>query len=175
MNKIAAIAVMVLFGVSVAGASNYPGNYYNQTVRVASAGPAIVAGVSGGSMGNKFMIGYKRSGFLGGYDSLTAVVRTTYSSYSGGVRTTERTIQVGKEWQGTGFLTPAMSLSELTGDSDARELRKIELAFVAGVQWDSNYGANFTVTKDDLAYNSPSFSTSSDADCWNFVVDQMRK
>lgn len=175
MKKLIAAAVLMLFGAGVVKASNYPTDYYSQNVRVVAAGPAIVAGISGGAMGSKFVIGYKRAGILGASDSLSAVVKTSYYSYSGGLRNSERTIQIGKEWQGTGFMTPAMSLSELTGDGDARELVKIELAFVAGAQWDSNWGGNYVVKNADLYQNAAGYSSPNNTDCWNFIVGQMRK
>jgi len=173
MKKIIAAAVLMFIGAGMVKASNYPSDYYNQNVRVVQAGPAIVANVSGGAMGGKYVIGYKRTGILGGAENLTAVVRTTYASYSGGTRVTERTVQIGKEWQGTGFMTPAMSLSELAGDGDAAQLIRLELAFVSGSQWDSNWGANYTVKSEDFR-NAASYSAPSETAVWNFILGQMR-
>ncbi|MCX5791095.1 MAG: hypothetical protein NTY45_02590 [Elusimicrobia bacterium] len=180
MKKIIIAAAVMFWGGVAVNASNYPTDYSYQTARVVTAGPAIVANVSSGIM-NKLVIGYKRSGILGGSDSISAVVRTTYSDYNGSVNTVERVIQMSKEWHDTGFMTAAMSPSDLVNGANLREILRIELAFNNGPKWDSNYGANYTVEKDDFYRKAATFTSeqggSSDINinCWDFIVNQMRK
>ncbi|HBB65984.1 MAG TPA: hypothetical protein DCZ93_01520, partial [Elusimicrobia bacterium] len=140
MKKMIAAAVMLFMsGAAAVNASNYPADYSYQNARVVAVGPAIVASVSSGIM-NKLVIGYKYSGILGGSDSISAVVRTTYSDYNGSVNTVERVIQLPKEMHGTGFMM-APSLYYLTNGASQKEILRIELAFFNGPKWDSNYGA----------------------------------
>ena len=181
MKKMIAAAVMLFMsGAAAVNASNYPADYSYQNARVVAVGPAIVASVSSGIM-NKLVIGYKYSGILGGSDSISAVVRTTYSDYNGSVNTVERVIQLPKEWNGTGFMTMALSPYDLTNGASQKEILRIELAFSNGPKWDSNYGANYVVEKDDFYRKAATFrseqsgSSEIDVPCWDFIVDQMRK
>ncbi|HAH31975.1 MAG TPA: hypothetical protein DCL44_06650 [Elusimicrobia bacterium] len=182
MKKIIAVAAVMLFAVSVTKASNYPADYTNQTARVVSKGPAVVALVSSGIM-NKLVIAYKRSGILGGSDSIQAVVRVTaLEYYSGYSKTTERIVTLPKEWHGTGFMTPEMSMYDFIPASFAGDIKRIELAFFSGPQWDSNYSANYVIEKDELNWGVAATFKSGhgggpniDQYCWDFIVGQMRK
>lgn len=180
MKKIIAAAAMILLGGAAVNASNYPMDYTYQYARVVSAGPAIVASVSSGIM-SKMVIGYKRGGILGNSDSLSAVVRTTYSDNNGYVSTVERVFQMPKEWHGTGFMTMPLSPYDLVSGANYRQLLRIELAFSNGPKWDSNYGGNYVVEQNDFYKKAEVFRSehagSPDIDlyCWDFIVNQMRK
>ncbi|HAH31324.1 MAG TPA: hypothetical protein DCL44_03305 [Elusimicrobia bacterium] len=181
MKRIIAIAALVIFGCVSVKASGYPYDYTFQNARVVSVGPAIVVKVESGMM-STLVIGYKRSGMLGGSDSISAVVRTTYSNYNGNVNTVERVIQIPKEWHGTGYMTPEMSPYDFVAGGDScREIIRIELAFFNGPKWDSNYGANYAVEKNDFYQKAATFRSEHgggpniDLYCWDFIVGQMRK
>lgn len=180
MKKIAAATLLALVAAGGVKASNYPPSYFYQTARVVSKGPAVVAKVTSGVM-RKLVIGYKKSGILGAQDRINAVVRVTYLTNHDNTRTIEQVIPIEKEWHGTGFLTPSISYHYLAGASDVMEIQKIELAFFAGAQWDSNYSANYVVEKNEFENNAAIFrsehSGGPDIDwyCWDFIVSQMRK
>lgn len=168
--------------VSVTEKSNYPGDYTYQKVHVLSKGPALVATVGSGVMDRKLIIGYKKSGILGGFDRISAVVRVTYSGGDGRLKVSERVLEMRKEWQGTGFMTPAMIQQDyltLVDNMGFRAIHSMELAFFAGSQWDSNY-TNYVMSPNEVAASNIQFvSTDGGSEinpsCWNFIVDQMRK
>lgn len=163
--------------------SNYPQDYTYQKVHVLSKGPALVATVGSGILDQRLIIGYKKSGILGGSDKISAVVKVTYYGGDGNMKVSERVIGIGKEWNGTGFMTPAMIHQDyitLVDGLGFRGIQKIELAFFAGPQWDSNYGANYTIDPNEVsASNIPFVSGPAGFDvapeCWNFIVGQMGK
>ena len=178
MKKLIVMAIFMFVAAGICGASNYPADYAHQTARVVAKGPAIMARVSSGVMSEKFAIGYKKSGILANYDTINAVVKVVYNDN----RVTETVINIGKEWNGTGFMTHSLSGYGLTGTYYYEEIKRIELAFFVGEQWDSNYGSNYIINFEDFfknsfifRANSDSYSTEISADCWNFIVEQMRK
>ena len=68
----------------------------------------------------------------------------------------------------------------LTDNLGFRGIHTIELAFFAGSQWDSAYGANYAVTPGEIAASSIQFvSTDVSSEVtpasWDFIVGQMRK
>ena len=92
------MAVFVFFTAGISAASNYPPDYANQTVSVVAKAPVIMAKVTSGVMREKFVIGYKKSGILGNYDTINAVVKVVYKDN----RVTESIISIGNEWNGPG-------------------------------------------------------------------------
>ncbi len=163
--------------------SNYPSDYSSQKVHVLSKGPALVATVGSGVMDRKLIIGYKKSGILGGLDKISAVVRVTYYGGDGRMKVSERVIEMRKEWQGTGFMTPAMIQQDyvtLTDNTGFRGVHSMELAFFSGSQWDSAYGANYVMNPNEVAASAIQFvsgdgGTEINSSCWDFIVGQMRK
>lgn len=169
--------------VPVTAKSNYPADYAYQKVHVLSKGPALVATVGSGIMDRKLIIGYKKSGILGGFDKISAVARVTYYGGDGRMKVSERVIEMKKEWHGTGFMTPPMIHQDyitLADNLGFRGIHTIELAFFAGAQWDSAYGANYAVTPGEIAASNIQF-VSTDVSpevtpaSWDFIVGQMRK
>ncbi|HBB67415.1 MAG: hypothetical protein A2081_01205 [Elusimicrobia bacterium GWC2_61_19] len=181
MKRIIAAIALTLFAAGGVKASNYPFDYTYQNVQVVSKGPALVATVSSGIM-SKLVIGYKRGGILGASNSIQAVVRVTaVEYYSGYSKTTERVIALPKEWHGTGFMTKDMSLYDFVPAGFAGSLSRVEVAFFSGPQWDSNYGANYVVERNELYGSAARFRSENnggpdtDLYCWDFIVSQMRK
>jgi len=182
MKKFLSILAFALFSaVAAVDASNYPPDYTYQTARVVVRGPAVIATVNSGIM-SKLVIGYKGKGILGGRDRIQAVVRmTSVEYYSGYHKTIERVIDLPREWNGTGYMTAGMSYYDFVPQGFAGNPRRIEVAFFSGPQWDSNYGANYTVEMDEF-YSSPlkfTYTRGGGPDieipCWDFIVSQMRK
>ncbi len=178
MKKLIVMAALMFVTAGIGNASNYAPDYTWQTARVVAKGPAIVARVKSNVMSEKFVIGYKKSGILAGHDVINAVVRVVYNDN----RITESVISIGKEWNGTGFMTHSMNGYGLTGTYYYEKIIRIELAFFVGEQWDSNYGNNYVVNFEDFygnaavfTSNNDSYSNEIDGYCWNFIVDQMRK
>jgi hypothetical protein len=176
MKKLAIIAGLFVFSAGALKASSYPPDYSYQKVHVLSKGPMLAATVESGIMGQKLVIGYKKSGILGAFDKISAVVKVTYSA--------ERVIEIRKDWHGVGFMTPAMNYRDyvnLARGEGLRGIRRIELAFFAGSQWDSNYGANYAIESDELAASDVKFvsedSPTSEVSglCWNFITGQLGK
>lgn len=62
--------------------------------------------------------------------------------------------------------------------SEAR-LERVEVAFNAGGQWDSNWNANYMVEAWEFSngaeYVSYAWSPDISVACWDFIVEQMRK
>ncbi|MDA8130611.1 MAG: hypothetical protein M0011_03795 [Elusimicrobia bacterium] len=164
--------------------SNYPVDYGYQKVHLVNRGPAVLATVGSGMMDTRLIIGYKKSGVLGGAEKITARVMVSYYGGDGRTKLSTRDVELGKEWHGTGFMTPAMIHQDYITLSDNlgfRGIQKIELAFFAGGQWDSNYGSNYTVYMNDLSnsgiqYSNPGWAGSNEVapQCWDFIVAQMR-
>ncbi len=182
MKKFLAIFALALFSTAAAvNASNYPPDYTYQTVRVVAKGPAVIVTVNSGIM-SKLVIGYKGSGMLGGRDRIKAVVRMTSTEYySGYQKTTERVIDLPREWNGTGYMTAGMSYYDFVPQGFAGTPTRIEVAFFSGAQWDSNYNANYGANMDEF-YSSPvkfTYTRGGGPDieipCWDFIVSQMRK
>ena len=179
----AVIAGLMIFSSGALKASNYPGDYTYQKVHVLSKGPALVATVGSGIMDRKLIIGYKKSGILGGFDKISAVVRVTYYGGDGRLKVSEKVIEMRKEWHGTGFMTPAMIHQDyitLADNLGFRGIHSMELAFFAGSQWDSNYNANYSLDPNEVAASNVQFvSTDGGAEvnpsCWDFIVSQMGK
>ncbi|MDA8130622.1 MAG: hypothetical protein M0011_03850 [Elusimicrobia bacterium] len=165
--------------------SNYPVDYGYQKVHVVNRGPAVLATVGSGMMDTRLIIGYKKSGILGGAEKITARVMVSYYGGDGRTKLSTRDIELGKEWHGTGFMTPAMiheNYITLADNLGFRGIQKIELAFFANGQWDSNYDNNYTVDMNELSssgiqYSNPGWAGSDDVApaCWDFIVGQMRE
>ena len=182
MKKFLPVLALSLFSaVAVVDASNYPPDYTYQTVRVVAKGPAVIATVNSGIM-SKLVIGYKGNGILGGRDRIQAVVRmTSVEYYSGYHKTVERVIDLPREWNGTGYMTAGLSYYDFVPQGFAGNPRRIEVAFFSGQQWDSNYGANYTVEMEEF-FSSPVQFTNKhgggpdiEIPCWDLIVAQMRK
>jgi len=170
----------MLFAAGAAKASNYPSDYTYQKARVVSKGPAVIASVSSGIM-DKFAVAYKSSGILGGSGSIQAVVRVTgVNRYSGYSQTVERVVNMAKERNGAGFMAAEMGIYDFIPQGFPWYVKKIEVAFFSGQQWDSDYGANYAVEKGELEAGAAFKSEHSggpniEGDCWNFIVGEMRK
>lgn len=164
-----------------AAKSNYPQDYTYQKVRVVSKGPAVVATVESGILDQRLIIGYKKSGILGGSDKISAIVKVIYYGGDGLQKVSERVIEIQKEWNGTGFITPGMIHCDYITLADGlgfRGIQRIEIAFFAGSQWDSNYGANYVVTPGELAaseidYVSGFAGNEIAVSSWDFIVSQL--
>lgn len=174
-------AVRIAFPMPEMTKSNYPQDYTYQKVHVLSKGPAVVATVESGVLDQRLIIGYRKNGILGGADKLSAVVKVAYYSGDGAIKVSQRVIEIGKEWHGTGFITPGMlhhNYINLVDGLGFRGIQRIEIAFFAGPQWDSNYGANYTVTPAELAaskaqYVSGPAASEVDASSWDFIISQL--
>ncbi|MCX5792558.1 MAG: hypothetical protein NTY45_10175 [Elusimicrobia bacterium] len=183
MKKLAIIAGLLIFSAGGLKASNYPADYSYQKVHVLLKGPALAATVGSGIMDQKLVIGYKKSGILGGFDKIFAVVKVTYYGGDGNMKVSERVLEIQKDWHGAGFLTPAMIHEDYITLVDGRGFRgiqRIELAFFSGSQWDSNYGANYVIEPNELATSNIQFASQESSSevaipCWNFITDQLGK
>ncbi|MCX5792211.1 MAG: hypothetical protein NTY45_08365 [Elusimicrobia bacterium] len=175
MKKLLIAAVFVLTAAG-AQASNYPADYCQQHVRVATNGPALLAVVGSGCMG-KDVLGYKKSGILGNAYSVEAVIRTECGEgYSGGYNTTtvETRLTLTREWNGNGFLSYSLEPSFFCGNG-SNYIRKMEISFNANGQSDGNH----VITYDDI-YKGDSIKTNDfggdiGTESWAVIVDQMRK
>ena len=190
-------AALVLSGAA-AFASNYPADYMNQSAVAIAAGPAVLAEVSTMQSGQKYVIAYKKSGALAGKaDHVNAYVKVRYKlipfngGYAGSM-TAERSIKLNPEWNGTGYISGELSQYTSYGNDgliflpsqalsyNRLEVEKIELAFNVNGQWDSNYGANYSVSMNTLyrageRFKSGYVSQNIAVDTWNFIVGLMRK
>jgi hypothetical protein len=74
-----------------------------------------------------------------------------------------------------------MGIYDFIPQGFAWDMKKIEVAFFSGQQWDSNYGANYAVEKGELDASEAVFKSeynggpNVEGDCWGFIVEQMRK
>lgn len=184
MKKLAIIAGFLFLSAGAVKASNYPPDYSYQKVHVLLKGPALVATVGSGIMDQRLVIGYKKSGALGAFERIFAVVKVTYYSGDGTTKVSERVIEIQKEWHGNGFLTPAMIHQDYITLVDGRGFRgiqRIELAFFAGSQWDSLYGANYVIDPNELADSNSQFTSEEysgsevSIPCWNYITNQLGK
>ena len=197
MKKLAMFLALALPGAA-AFASNYPADYMNQSAVAIAAGPAVLAEVSTMQSGQKYVIGYKKSGMLAGKaDHVNAYVKITYKliPFNGGyanTMTAERTLKLQPEWNGTGYISGELSQYTSYGNDgllflpsqaltyNRLEIEKIELAFNVNGQWDSNYGANYGILMNTLyrageRFKSSYVSSNVAIDTWNFIVGLMRK
>jgi hypothetical protein len=183
MKKLAMIAGLMIFLAGALRASNYPPDYGYQKVHVLAKGPALVATVGSGIMDRMLIIGYKKSGILGGFDRIFAVVKVTYYGGDDRLKVSEMGIEIQKEWHGTGFLTPALihqDYIKLVDNLGFRGIHSMELAFFAGSQWDSAYGANYVMAPNEVAaspvqFVSTDYNTNVNLACWDFIVSQLGK
>lgn len=165
-----------------------------RTVTVQSAGPALVAHATAapGDPG-LYVIGYRRTGALS--DAATHVnaymkvrfdvVRVTHP---GVLRefVLERSIPIGREPNGTGYLSRALTMNEIfdldPGHGDQFvpvRVKSIDLAFFVDGRWDSNSDRNYPFSVEEphgctYACQSPAPADQLPADAWGFIVGQMR-
>lgn len=199
MKKTALLLAVIASFTPAAMASNYPADYMNQSAVAIAAGPAVLAEVSTQISGQKYVIGYKKSGVLAGKsDHVDAFVKITYKliPFNGGgyvnSMTAERNLRLIPEWNGTGYISAELSQYTSYGNDgllfipsqaltyNRLEIEKIELAFNVNGQWDSNYSANYVILANTLyrageRFKSGYASQNIAIDTWNFIVSLMKK
>lgn len=127
---------VAMFGGAVL-ASNYPADYCHQVVRIKHDGPGMFAHVGSGC-DQGFVIGYKNSGFLA-YHNPEKIDVIAVASCDNLTKTT--VIPLGKEWNGTGYMSEKLSYYSLKPNNCHKA--DLSFAFSNGQQWDSNGGYNY--------------------------------
>lgn len=181
------IAPVLMLSCSLALASNYPPSYGHQTVRVVHKGPALFANVGSGTM-SADAIGYKSWGPLAATnpETIDAVI-TWKCTLNGGYQISAlATVKLGREWNGTGYMSRGLRLSQLglkdcVTDSNA----VFEIAFSDGQgHWDSmheghlNYyyghGDIYGQAAKPVVYETHEVGDEINIPAWAFIIDQMR-
>jgi hypothetical protein len=173
----------LLLGFSVCEASNYPPDYCHQKVRVLHQGPMLFAQVASGC-GSTLVMGYKKSGVLyaNHKDSINAVI-TASCTLNGTSHSQTTTVQLGKEWHGTGYLTT---------DLNVDRWKPYECFYVANMEyaiafvdrdgnWDSRNSENYKFRLTEVTMSENYFDTKEDATygvnlkAWDYIIGEMAK
>lgn len=169
--------VLLLFIVIIISCLAHAENYYDQRVGVEVYGPALVASVSGGRITTQYIFGYKKSGIFGNREYVDAVITATCKTKEGREISREtHTITLGKEWQGTGFMSTALPAYNFCGHF--AYLSKIDVAFTSFGEWDSRLGYNFNFFLHSGVFGNriifPAYNHEITDQSWNYIIDFMR-
>lgn len=174
-------------------ASNYPPDYCRQRVYTTSEGPLLVGYVASGC-GSSAVIGYKKSGVLAkSLDSpvaLSAVITgkctliaSTDKNKLGDELIYKSTIQLGREYHGTGYMSAPISLYDFApspclyqGRGSVKIVLNVAFSDNQG-NWDSKYGVDYQVNLRELgagqSYLSQDDGLGIGLDSWNFIIQKM--
>ena len=183
---LAGFAVMAVMAVTVQ-ASGYPPEFYASRTYAQRNGPAVFA--KSAKMGQQtFAIGYRKDGMLGASQKVVAIVTSCYMEEYAHSAWREKcsgpvTVELGREWNGTGFMSTPLNSGSLTGyNGQSVNITRVEIAFSDGVRWDSVYGRNYKFSIEEMQ-RGPVFTSSQNSsynshistDAWNYILDLMRK
>ena len=140
MLSASALTFSGLFFAQVALGSGYPSDYCHQNVRLKHDGAALWAHVSSGCDSAQ-VIGYKGWGYLAknNPDRLEATVVGSCGQHS---KTT--IVSLGKEWNGTGYMSHPLSFYDLKPrDCDLRNTKIWYAVSDGSDSWDPGFGGSY--------------------------------
>lgn len=166
----------------------------SRTVRLASTGPAMLAvATAGPTDSGLFVIGYRSTGVLAAASHVNAYMKIRFDVVrASGSRVprefvVERSIPIGREPNGAGFLSRALTMEDLydldPGHGDQFvpvRVTCIDLAFFVDGRWDSNLDRNYAFAPGQLGGNdyrciAPAAPAELPADGWGFIVGSMTR
>jgi hypothetical protein len=160
----------VLFGAA-ALASNYPADYCRQFVYSVTKGPLVASIVSGGCS-EALVVGYKKSGNLaqGFPKSIQARVAVGCLRYNGNYEEGTVTIELGTEWNGTGYLSNGEHSISAISPLGCKSGQKISVLL---------HAESYTFLVDDI-YRGETVRTGDifpgiGLESWAAVVNEMKK
>jgi len=167
---------------------------HSQTAYVKTQGPAFLTMVTLKTLydtKDQFVFGYKKSGTLGDsaeqvsvWMKITFVVRR-HGELNEMEITTERTINISREWNRTGYLSAGYPIWGLYDGAamgtEPKRIKRIELAFSANGRWDSNMNKNYVFDVDAMRNDSDQMTSTTHTwnlsiaeDVWKFIASKMR-
>lgn len=177
---------MVLFSIFISGyawASGYPQDYGHQKAYFTSDGPVVFGFVGSGVMSTQFVIGYKKSGPLGGFSDLNVLIRVFTRGCNG--HAIEHRHVITREWHGTGLISDGIPVYYLSPHYfDGAVPERIELAFFKNDMWDSKEGQNYVFNLRDFytqsgmpvyTFTAAEPQGSISFPVWDFIIGLMRK
>ncbi len=175
MKKLIA-AIIALISLPLL-ASNYPPDYCHQKVYTWLQGPIQISMVSAGCSSEYLVLGYRPgNGYLNQFNAekLTAVVKI----YAANGLAKQSTIDLGREWNGNGYVSYAHRYYDLSPTYNSRNTYFCVAVSDNQGHWDSKYSQNYCIDLRERAmdiFNSnenPGYR-GLNYTAWNHIIDLM--